>query len=60
VVEKLNSTITEIMSDPEVIERLEAMGATPMASTPEEFATFFENEIEKNAVAVERAGVTVD
>jgi tripartite-type tricarboxylate transporter receptor subunit TctC len=60
IIDKLNAAIKEIMSDPSVKERLTGMGATPMASTPEEFATFFDNEIKKNAEAVKRAGVKID
>ena len=44
IVQKLSGETARILKLPEVNERLSALGATPVGSTPEEFAAFIRNE----------------
>ena len=60
IIAKLNKGISEVLTDAAIKERLAGMGATPMTSTPDEFAKLLDNEVKKNAEAVKRAGVKVD
>jgi tripartite-type tricarboxylate transporter receptor subunit TctC len=60
IIAKLNKGISEVLTDAAIKERLVGMGATPMTSTPDEFAKLLDNEVKKNAEAVKRAGVKVD
>jgi tripartite-type tricarboxylate transporter receptor subunit TctC len=60
VIGQLNAALKQVINEPAVNKRLREMGATPVTSTPEEFAALFDNEIKKNAEAVRRAGVKRD
>jgi tripartite-type tricarboxylate transporter receptor subunit TctC len=60
VVETMNKDVAQVIATDHIKDRLQAMGAVPMTSTPEEFAKFFSDEIDKNAQAVKQAGVKVD
>jgi tripartite-type tricarboxylate transporter receptor subunit TctC len=48
------------MHDPEVQQRLIAMGVQPVGSTPEQFARFLDAEMQRYAAAVKSAGVKLD
>ncbi|MYZ49574.1 Bug family tripartite tricarboxylate transporter substrate binding protein [Propylenella binzhouense] len=47
VIAKLNGEIGKILSDPEVKARLEAVEATPVTQSPEEFAAYIASELQK-------------
>jgi len=47
IVDKLNHTITQILSRPDIKTSWEAQGATPMVMTQAEFAAFMQGEVDK-------------
>jgi tripartite-type tricarboxylate transporter receptor subunit TctC len=47
IVDKLNAELNRIGKSPEMIERLNALGAIPMYGTPTEFASFMRSEAAK-------------
>jgi tripartite-type tricarboxylate transporter receptor subunit TctC len=57
IVLKLNSEILRILKLPEVRERLMAMGAEPVGSTPEEFTAFIQADMQKWAKVVRAANI---
>jgi len=57
IVERLHREIVEIVAMPDVRERLAALGFTPIASTPAEFAARIRWEIEKWAKVIRAAGI---
>lgn len=60
VVETLNKTIRAALAKPEVRERLEALGAVPADTTPEQFAQFIKTEVDTWAPVVKASGARVD
>ena len=60
IVQKVSEEVQRIMQQPEVQERLQAMGATPVGSTPEEFAEYIEAEGQKWSEVVEAAGISAE
>jgi tripartite-type tricarboxylate transporter receptor subunit TctC len=59
VVKRLNSEIAAAVTTAGVRKVLEANGATPQSSTPQEFAAFIKAELEKWNTVVKAAGVTL-
>jgi len=47
VIAKLNAALIKVLSEPDVIERVRALGAEPIPMTPTAFAAFIEIEINK-------------
>jgi len=47
VIAKLNTAFVTVLKDPDVVERIRALGAEPMPMTPAEYGTFINSEIEK-------------
>ena len=47
VIAKLNAAFVTTLKDPDVIERIRALGAEPMPMTPDEFAAYIRSEIDK-------------
>jgi tripartite-type tricarboxylate transporter receptor subunit TctC len=47
VVARLNAAINEIAADPAMRSRLDSVGAEPMSGTPQQFADFLREEIER-------------
>jgi tripartite-type tricarboxylate transporter receptor subunit TctC len=60
VIETLNRAIGRILEAPDVMERLHAQGAEPMAGAPEAFAAFMRTEMAKWAPVVKQANVKAD
>lgn len=60
VVDKLGQSVAQTMKDPEVRQRLLAMGVVPVGALPAESQLFIEKEIARYAAAVKSAGVTID
>ena len=60
IVEKVNASITEMLSSDAMMDRLAGLGAEPVAMDPAELQAFLEAEIERYAEIVEAAGMRVD
>jgi tripartite-type tricarboxylate transporter receptor subunit TctC len=54
VVERLNAAIAQAMKSPDLIQRFEREGATPVTSSPEQLNTFIATEIVKWGKVVDR------
>jgi tripartite-type tricarboxylate transporter receptor subunit TctC len=48
------------LADPELRQRFAAEGATPVGSTPAEFASFYKAESEKWADVAQKSGTKLD
>ncbi len=60
IAERLSAEIARIMKQPEVSQRLTAMGLQPVASSPAELATVVSNDTPKWAEIVRTAGIQLD
>jgi len=60
VVARLNAETVKLLKLPEVKERLDSAGFEVLVSTPEEYAAFTRNEIEKWAKVVKASGARAD
>jgi tripartite-type tricarboxylate transporter receptor subunit TctC len=60
IVARLNGDLVRIMRAPEMRERLAPMGIQPLASTPEEFGAFLQNEVARWGKVVREAGAQVE
>ena len=60
IVQKTATDLIAVMRMPEVRERMASLGATVVASEPEEFSKFVENEIQQWAEAVRISGAKAD
>jgi tripartite-type tricarboxylate transporter receptor subunit TctC len=60
IVRQLNEGIVAALKTPDVIERLETLGAEGVGSAPEEFAAFVKSEIARWGPIVKAAGVTAE
>ena len=45
ILQKMHAAIRDVLTQPETRERLEQLGATVRASTPEDFARYIESEM---------------
>jgi tripartite-type tricarboxylate transporter receptor subunit TctC len=59
VVEKINRDVNRVLREPEVRERLTALGAEGMQMTPQEFDKFMRSEMDDSAKVVKAAGIKV-
>ncbi len=60
IIVKLNEVTVKAVATPYVHSRLEELGTTPVANSPEEFRAFIRSEWELNAKIVKLAGAKVD
>jgi tripartite-type tricarboxylate transporter receptor subunit TctC len=60
VLERIHAQIVRIMQMPDVRERLIGLGAEPVWTTPEEFATLMKTEIARWAKVVKESGARLD
>ena len=60
VVARLNDAVRKALADPEIGRQLQARGAEPASSTPEEFGSFIRSEMSRWGEAVKRSGAQVD
>ncbi len=60
VIAKINHDIGRILGSADMRTRLEAEGAEPGGGTPDDFARFFRNEIDKWAKVIARAGIRLE
>ena len=59
VIDKLSGAIRAALAKDEVVKRLAALGSTARGSTPEEFATFLQQETDKWTDVMKRANIKV-
>jgi tripartite-type tricarboxylate transporter receptor subunit TctC len=57
VVEKINRDVAHVLAEPDVKERLAALGAEPMPMSPAEFDKFMRAEMDDAAKVVKAAGI---
>lgn len=60
VVDKLNKAVAAALQKPDVVKRLNDMGAEPKTSSPAEFAVFWKQEIDRYRDLVKLSGATVE
>ena len=60
VVDKLYAETAESLKDPQVRERLLALGSEPVGSSPAAFGRFFRAEVEKWGKVVRAANVRIE
>jgi tripartite-type tricarboxylate transporter receptor subunit TctC len=60
IVSKINSDVAEILREPDFQELLAKQGATPLASSPEQFRALLVKDIAKWAKAVKAAGIKMN
>jgi tripartite-type tricarboxylate transporter receptor subunit TctC len=58
--DRLHREVVKAVAAPEVKQRIEAEGATPVGNSPSEFAAFFRVEAEKWADVAKRSGTKLD
>ena len=60
IVRQLNDGIIAALKTPEVLQRMETLGAESVGSTPEEFAAFVKSEIARWGPIVKASGITAE
>jgi tripartite-type tricarboxylate transporter receptor subunit TctC len=60
IVERMNGELAKVVNSPEIREFFATQGATPMASTPEQFADHMRADILKLGKAVKASGAKAD
>ena len=56
VIAKLNDAFVKVLKDPEIVERIRALGSEPMPMTPTEFGAYIARDLEKWAKVVKAGG----
>jgi len=59
IVQKFSREAARHVRSPEMVERLTALGAEPVGSTPEEFTAFIKSEADKWSRVIREAGITL-
>jgi tripartite-type tricarboxylate transporter receptor subunit TctC len=59
-VAKLHADIVEIVKSPELTDRLTRDGAEVIANTPDEFARFIREEIDRYALVIKASGLRAE
>lgn len=60
VVQRLNAEMKLILAKPDIVTRLEGLGLTAQAMTPDQFTRFVANDVESWRNAVKNTGIKVD
>ena len=60
IIEKLGNEFGAIVKSREIAERLEADGAVPVGSTPQQFAAFLRSEMLKWGKVIREAGIQLE
>lgn len=60
VVDKLQKAVAEVLKQDEVQKRLQDLGAKPVGSTPQEFATFLKKEDAKWGEVIRKGNIQLD
>lgn len=58
IIDKLNATLNEVLRDPEVVERLQKLGVTPMPGTPAQFGAALKADLEEFGKVVKAAKIS--
>lgn len=59
-VTRLNAALTQVLADPQVVEKFEAMGAQAGASTPENFLRYLQREDAIWIPVIQKAGIKIN
>ncbi len=59
-VNRLSSSIAEVLRTPEIMRRLAEMGAEPVGSTPSEMAAWMRDDTERWGAVIKAGGITID
>ena len=57
VIAKLNAAFVKVLKEPEVVERIRALGAEPMPMTPTEYGDFIKRDLDKWSKVARAAGL---
>ena len=60
IVTRLHRELETIMRAPDVVERLDKLGAEPAGGTPEQFARLYRAEYESWKAVIQRAGIKAE
>jgi len=60
IVDKLNKALVQVLSDPDIVKRIEADGADVETSTPEQLGALVKSELSKWKGVVQRAKLSAD
>ena len=60
VIAKLNAAVINVMSKPEIEQKLKSMGATTEGLTPSEFGAFIKKEVDVWRGVVKASGTSID
>jgi tripartite-type tricarboxylate transporter receptor subunit TctC len=60
IITKLNDTLAEILKDPAIVEKFNALGAEAVSMTPAEFTSYLEREDAKWIPVVRKANIKAD
>jgi len=58
IVDRMNAAVKKVLDSPEMEKVLETSGIEKVASSPQEFAKFLEQDLEFNRKAMQRIGIT--
>lgn len=59
-VNRLSSSIAEVLRTPEILRRLAEIGAEPVGSTPSEMAAWMRDDTERWGAVIRAGGITID
>jgi tripartite-type tricarboxylate transporter receptor subunit TctC len=59
IVAKLHAEAAKDLKDPGIVARFRELGAEPVGSTPEEFASFIRSEMDRRATVVRQADISI-
>jgi len=59
IVSKINNAVNEILATSDVVDKMNAMGVTPLATTPAQFSKIANDDIAKWRVLTKEAGVKI-
>jgi tripartite-type tricarboxylate transporter receptor subunit TctC len=60
VIDRLQSEIARIVAQPEVTQKLSALGLEPVADTPEQFGAYIKSEIARWSDIISRSNLKVE
>ena len=60
IVNRISAEIAKAIQLPDVREFMAREGADPVGSTPQEFAAFFKNEVDRYARVIKSANIRAD
>ena len=60
IIDRLNKEIDKILSEPEMTERVQGLGAQTVGGSPEKFAAYVQAEIKKWREVVETSGISLE